>query len=146
MLTGNIWRVHRLWWPYVVMCYVCCKPNTSFICRQCPRALQGRACFPGDPTMIEWYSVIIWKKHIVCMTESNNSSNESNYDTMAMTVMAMTILSWITRYNNNSWLWMINMYYLICHFNICLVFWNSWQRGHEASSYRPQHDLYYDAG
>ena len=27
------------------------------------------------------------------------------------------------------------------HFNLSIVLWNSWQRGHEASAYRPQHLL-----
>ena len=34
---------------------------------------------------------------------------------------------------------MITRHLNVLQFNISLVFWNSWQRGQEASAYRPQH-------
>ena len=59
----------------------------------------------------------------------NDNDDENNFIVMNY-IGTMTALDWIQQGDISR-----------LQFSFGIAFWNSWQRGHEASAYRPQHLL-----
>ena len=57
----------------------------------------------------------------------NDNDNDNNFFVMNY-ISKMTAVNWTQQVG-----------ILTLHLNFGIVFWNSWQRGYEASAYRPQH-------